>query len=229
MAKRKGDRLSNLRPGEIFGYPVDGGEGCFVDNKVAARLANKLGATWLDDICAKQLHKAMYEIGRHGTCGEIVLDTRTGANLIAFRTGHGDGFYASYWGFDRSGDVSCLVTDFCVFVKPASYELEFADAYQLIGKRRVEHKVLDRLQFLVRLRRRKDGKRGVSLEYEGGGRLKAKIVTKSGRIVGDSDRCGSSAVLRGKRRVNIITFGSTPASWRDSVLRLSITCGVKAI
>jgi hypothetical protein len=42
----------------------------------------------------------------------VPLGQPTGANQIAFSTGHGDGFYASYWGYDGTDDIVCLVTDF---------------------------------------------------------------------------------------------------------------------
>jgi hypothetical protein len=35
--------------------------------------------------------------------------------VIVFQSGYGDGFYASYWGFDAEGQLVCLVTDFDLF------------------------------------------------------------------------------------------------------------------
>jgi hypothetical protein len=46
---------------------------------------------------------------------DIELDPDSGANIVAFSTGVGDGRYASYFGLGESGEVVCLVTDFSLF------------------------------------------------------------------------------------------------------------------
>jgi hypothetical protein len=48
---------------------------------------------------------------------ELVVDPDTGANLVAFSSGYGDGAYPSFWGIDESGELCCLVTDFGILVK----------------------------------------------------------------------------------------------------------------
>nr|MCU0910302.1 DUF4241 domain-containing protein [Paracoccaceae bacterium] len=40
--------------------------------------------------------------------------TRAGLSMAVFSSGWGDGWYASYWGFDQSGCLCALVTDFGV-------------------------------------------------------------------------------------------------------------------
>ncbi len=42
----------------------------------------------------------------------IKLNPETGGNVIAFSTGFGDGFYDSQVGYDKSGKVVCIVTDY---------------------------------------------------------------------------------------------------------------------
>jgi TetR/AcrR family transcriptional regulator, transcriptional repressor for nem operon len=42
------------------------------------------------------------------------VDPATGANLVAFRSGEGDGIYPSYWGLDGARRPVALVTDFHV-------------------------------------------------------------------------------------------------------------------
>ncbi len=44
----------------------------------------------------------------------FVLDPATGLNVVTFSAGFGDGLYASYFGRDGRGAVSCLVTDFAL-------------------------------------------------------------------------------------------------------------------
>jgi hypothetical protein len=36
----------------------------------------------------------------------------SGLQVAIFTTGLGDGWYASWWGLDRDGEVTSLVTDF---------------------------------------------------------------------------------------------------------------------
>ena len=42
----------------------------------------------------------------------VTLEENTGLNCVIFSSGIGDGFYASYWGFDEAGQAACLMTDF---------------------------------------------------------------------------------------------------------------------
>jgi hypothetical protein len=44
----------------------------------------------------------------------LIVDEATGANVIAFSSGYGDGSYPSYWGHDLTGQRVALVTDFVV-------------------------------------------------------------------------------------------------------------------
>ncbi|GHO43679.1 hypothetical protein KSX_18420 [Ktedonospora formicarum] len=42
------------------------------------------------------------------------LDEQTGANIIAFYSGWGDGCYGSYFGYDEQEQPICLLTNFDV-------------------------------------------------------------------------------------------------------------------
>jgi hypothetical protein len=119
------------------GYGVDSGTGCFVDAEVAARhlarerarydaVSAKLRAEGVDPEDALVWHEAFEsELGE----GEADLLTRMrpsldrrrwaslvlddgGGNLLAFRSGAGDGVYPSYWGIDSRGRPAVLITDF---------------------------------------------------------------------------------------------------------------------
>jgi hypothetical protein len=46
-----------------------------------------------------------------------VLDPKTHANIVCFRSGEGDGCYASYFGLAADGTPACLVTDFGLLVR----------------------------------------------------------------------------------------------------------------
>ncbi len=101
--------ISNLKDGQIFGYGVDSGTGCFMDSS-ASRLLND--AMRKDPDYYETLTKEMDKTYRHTWSW---LDTKFGdANLVAFSSGYGDGFYATYVGFDSDNEISTVVTDFAV-------------------------------------------------------------------------------------------------------------------
>lgn len=102
---------STLKPDEIFGYPVDAGTGCFMDAKAARDLqqAMKVNPDYYETLIAE------FDKTYVPTWSWTNLKLGNGEqNLVAFTSGFGDGFYASYAGFDEQGEVSAVVTDFGV-------------------------------------------------------------------------------------------------------------------
>jgi hypothetical protein len=89
------------------GYPVDSGTGRFADAATAARLAARERSGDLDLFDAIE-RAGLFTQGWANLC----VDPASGANLIAFPSGAGDGTYHSYWGLDERGAVVALVTDF---------------------------------------------------------------------------------------------------------------------
>lgn len=108
---------STLQGDLIFGYGVDSGTGSFADPTTLTFLDAALGEggdyegsqhqRWVDD----------------GEAGAEALGIPHGFALIAavgpgdiamFSSGWGDGFYASWVGYDAAGDPVQLVTDFAV-------------------------------------------------------------------------------------------------------------------
>jgi hypothetical protein len=107
MLTVKGQSLATLREGEIFGYGVDSGTGCFMD---AAALEGLLRQMESNEEWFQELIDEMDKTYRHTWSW---LDRKMGdADLVAFSSGFGDGFYASYVGRDASGNVCTVVTDF---------------------------------------------------------------------------------------------------------------------
>ncbi|MCB9592044.1 MAG: DUF4241 domain-containing protein [Sandaracinaceae bacterium] len=121
------------------GYGVDSGIGCFVDYDVvkqyaaeeealSARVAAKLAEEGVDPSDVLAYHEAIErhraEMGGDDPLARletslsgkplVSLDI-AGGNLVAFRTGVGDGVYASFWGFGARGKLLALVTDFGMF------------------------------------------------------------------------------------------------------------------
>lgn len=105
-----GEDQSALKEGEVFGYGVDSGIGCFASAEAAEALDARLGEDeeYSDHILAEMEKNYLHT----RDWASIVPDPATGANVVAFSSGLGDGFYQSFWGYDAEGGVACLVTDF---------------------------------------------------------------------------------------------------------------------
>lgn len=118
MALVPGQDAGTLKDGEIFGYPVDAGLGCFMDVEGRAAFLkreqqekDRRGERFVssyDDIVQAPLD------ANGGT--ELMLTPlpEERANVAIIQSGWGDGFYASYWGLDDAGMPLVLVTDFGV-------------------------------------------------------------------------------------------------------------------
>lgn len=100
---------STLEGDQIFGYPVDAGVGCFMDHSTARALDDRLRE---EELYYETILEEMEKTYVH-TWNWCDLPFGDG-NLIAFASGYGDGFYATYAGFDSAGEVCVVVTDFRV-------------------------------------------------------------------------------------------------------------------
>ncbi|MGE0790042.1 MAG: DUF4241 domain-containing protein [Sandaracinaceae bacterium] len=130
------------------GYSIDTGVGCFLDvatlkayqkaeaaqlKKLRARL-KKEGLTDEDDPAfAARLEELQAEEGldviakldlalQKRDHAAVVLDEKSGGNLVAFKSGGGNGVYASFWGLDKKGRALALVTDFGLFAEEQDAE-----------------------------------------------------------------------------------------------------------
>jgi hypothetical protein len=116
MAIEENQDVNALGEDEIFCYPVDAGIGCFMDVQVG-KLLQQRGDDGTD--FADQLFDALFEHSLLDVrAAHICMDDATGANVIAFSSGWGDGCYASYWGYDVDNKIVCLVTDFDLLGHP---------------------------------------------------------------------------------------------------------------
>lgn len=111
LAVPEGQNIATLKDDEIFGYGVDAGTGSFFDplaSKEAARLLDDNPDAWED-------WQTEGEANGPKTIGPymFLLDLKLGeSNAIMFSSGWGDGFYASWFGYDANGNVAALITDF---------------------------------------------------------------------------------------------------------------------
>jgi hypothetical protein len=98
---------------EFSGYGVDSGAGCFIDAGAVRILVERTAADGGENQDLTQRMAETYV--DTWSWVNYVLDPDTGANVIAFSSGWGDGVYPSFWGLDETGAPVCLVTDFRVF------------------------------------------------------------------------------------------------------------------
>ncbi len=113
MALMPGEDVSELAEGEIFGYVVESGYGCFADDAAARALTDRLER---DEDYFESMLGAMDEnyVDTWSWAG-LRPDDELPANVVAFSAGVSEDSYASYFGLDESGNVVCLVTDFSLF------------------------------------------------------------------------------------------------------------------
>ncbi len=142
-ALRPGWDERTLRPGQLFGYGVDAGQGCFADEQAVSFLApdqeryrtiiltQTLYGGWAEHMATMPpALRGLLTIDRDwenepSHWGRITLvDPDTRANIIAFRSGIGDGRYASYFGLGADGSVTCLVTDFGLLIRHVDAKIE---------------------------------------------------------------------------------------------------------
>jgi len=108
-------KISTLEEGELFGYGVDTGTGCFMDLSTSRALSERMAEQ--EDF----YETLIAEMDKTYKNTWSWLDARFGdGNLLAFSSGYGDGVYATYAGRDSNGNISAVVTDFGVlpFEKP---------------------------------------------------------------------------------------------------------------
>ncbi|AEW99823.1 DUF4241 domain-containing protein [Streptantibioticus cattleyicolor] len=111
LALRPGQDAAGLSDDEYFGYPVDGGTGCFVDAQTFEAIGEEedfadrvVSAMWEDDAGAP---------GPKRTPDPVTLAVEDdGHAVVVFSTGWGDGVYPTWIGRTADGDVACFLTDF---------------------------------------------------------------------------------------------------------------------
>ena len=119
LALCEDQNLKDLKEGEIFGYPVQSGMGCFMDSQTQIAL-NQLEATLYerkgDDfmgIYEEFFHPYFFDTdGIVNQFATIKPDEEKPENLIAFETGYGEGFYASYIAFDAENKPVKIISEF---------------------------------------------------------------------------------------------------------------------
>jgi len=119
MATTKGQNVKELTDEEVFGYPVESGMACFMDvdtqnslNELEQKLFQRKGDDFMG-IYEEFFHDHFFD--ENGAIDQFALlkpSENKAGNIFAFEAGYGEGFYASYIGFDAQKNPVKIVTEF---------------------------------------------------------------------------------------------------------------------
>lgn len=119
MATTAGQDLKTLQNEEIFGFPVESGMACFMDeetqqslNILEQSLYQKKGQDF-QGIYAEFFHEHFFE--DNGAADQFAFlepDAKKKGNIFAFEAGYGEGFFASYLGYDSDRQPVKLIAEF---------------------------------------------------------------------------------------------------------------------
>lgn len=90
------------RADELVGFGVDAGMGCFFDISLREQIAEVV----------EDQYDAL--VGTPMDTPFLVTEPDSGTTLIAFSSGYGDGYYPTWLGRTRAGEVACFVADMLV-------------------------------------------------------------------------------------------------------------------
>lgn len=98
---------------EFYGYGVGSGTGSFMDREIEQILLDtdlEEDGWWyrLDELLDRSSRRTW-------SWANMCVNEKSGANIIAFSSGLGDGTYPSYFGYDEKNEVSKIITDFLLF------------------------------------------------------------------------------------------------------------------
>ncbi|QDP84891.1 DUF4241 domain-containing protein [Chryseobacterium sp. SNU WT5] len=118
LAVSDGQTVKDLEGEEIYGYPVESGMGCFMDyetqqglNHLEKKLFDRKGEDFMG-IYEEFFHEHFYQ--QDGAINQFAIlkpDEEKEGTIFAFETGYGEGFYASYIGFDQNEKPVKLVSE----------------------------------------------------------------------------------------------------------------------
>lgn len=119
------EEMDELTDDEFFGFPVDSGLACFLDEETNAALNAKMDAlqekdpeaNYYDEVLADEfkVYSSKNKFSRElGDWNDHRPDRESDNNVIMFASGWGDGYYPAYWGLDENGETIELVIDFLI-------------------------------------------------------------------------------------------------------------------
>ncbi|MDY3344535.1 DUF4241 domain-containing protein [Riemerella anatipestifer] len=119
LAVCSGQNIKDLKEDEIFGFPVETGMGCLMDkdtqkylNQLELELFQKKGDDFMG-IYEEFFHAHFFdENGAIDQFASLIPNEHHKNNIIAFETGYGEGFYASYIGFNEEHQPIKIISEF---------------------------------------------------------------------------------------------------------------------
>lgn len=109
LAVCEGQDISKLAEDEIYGYGVDAGTGAFMDTTGAREFLK-----FMKEGENKYLILISEMEKNYKHTWDWLIWERNGSNVAMFKSGWGDGVYATYIGYDNNGNICRLVTDFVI-------------------------------------------------------------------------------------------------------------------
>jgi hypothetical protein len=114
----KGAQIRDAPPdAEPFIHGVDSGTSSFASAEAITHLRSL--PTDARTALIDQLLDKYRNGGDFGVAQSITVDPATGANIVTFLSGYGDGGYPSWFGFDASGNAVALLTSFDLIDDPS--------------------------------------------------------------------------------------------------------------
>ncbi|SDQ74333.1 Protein of unknown function [Chryseobacterium soldanellicola] len=119
LATTAGQNVKDLAEGEVFGYPVESGMGCFMDvdtqenlNHLEKKLYHSKGVDFMG-IYEEFFHEYFFdENGAIDQYAFLKPSEEHPGTIFAFETGYGEGFYASYIAYGKNNDPVKIITEF---------------------------------------------------------------------------------------------------------------------
>lgn len=119
------EELNDLGEDEFYGFPVESGLACFLDEETNREFTAKMDAmldknpesNYYDDVLAEEFRKysGKNNFSRElGDWNDHHPNPDSDNNVIMFSSGWGDGYYPAYWGLNENGDTVELVIDFLI-------------------------------------------------------------------------------------------------------------------
>ena len=119
------EELTDLGEDEFYGFPVESGLACFLDEETNTRFIAKMDelqeknpeSNYYDDVLSAEFieYSGKNNFSRElGDWNDHHPDAGSDNNVIMFASGWGDGYYPAYWGLNENGDTIELVIDFLI-------------------------------------------------------------------------------------------------------------------
>lgn len=119
------EELDELDEDEFYGFPVESGLACFLDQETNTAFVEKMDelqeknpeANYYDEVLAEEFkaYSGKNKFSRElGDWNDHRPNKDSDNNVIMFASGWGEGYYPTYWGLNENGDTIELVIDFLI-------------------------------------------------------------------------------------------------------------------